>query len=448
MIRSFSLFLALRYLVPRRAFLAIISVISVAGVTLGIAVLIVVTSVMTGFDRDLKKTIVGFDAHLFLYQENDVMENWRELLPIVRGTPGVTAAAPFMFGPVVAEFQNKRAVPKVRGVDPAEEVKVSDIGQPEMYRDKPGRETGLAGGSFDLEDGDKCVLGVELARSLGVTVGSEITLYSPGNFAELKARLDELDHVADGAEKNGKMDELRQAILPRTVTVTGIYSSGRFFYDSEFILVPLYLGQELYGLRGAVHGISARTADAYHAEATREALLARLPVDGPPLRVETWSEKNGAILSAIQVERSTMFIILMFLIVVAAFCVMVTLITVTMLKTRDIGIMKALGANTWQVARVFLAQGVVVALLGVVTGVGLGLGIIAARNPLKDWLASALHIELFPRQVYGLDRLPAYNDPQIIGLICVCAFLICSLAALLPAWVAARMDPVRALRFE
>ena len=230
--------------------------------------------------------------------------------------------------------------------------------------------------------------------------------------------------------------------------MTGIFNSGRFIYDSEFVFVPLYLGQELYGLGDAIHGITARTVDAYRADDTREKLLTRLPADGGLLRVETWVERNGSILSAIQVERSTMFIILMFLIVIAAFCVMVTLITVTMLKTKDIGIMKALGASTWQVARVFLVQGVVVAFFGVLTGVGFGFGLVAARNPLKDWLAATLHVELFPRQVYGLDRLPAYNDPFIVMLICVCAFAICSLAALLPAWVAARMDPVRALRFE
>ena len=444
--RSFSLFLALRYLVPRRAFLAIISVISVLGVTLGIAVLIVVTSVMTGFDREMKEKIVGFDAHLFVSQENDVMNDWRELLPIVRGTPGVTAAAPFVVGPVVMEFQNRRAVPKIRGVDPKLEAQVTDIASPGMYHDRPGAESGRAGGGFDL-DGDHCVIGAELARSLDARVGDQVTLYSPGNFNEMMRRLDDLEK--SGAKKED-IAELRQAILPRTVTVTGIFSSGRFLYDSEIVFVPLYLGQELYGLGDAIHGLTAKAADPYLADRVKDAIVARLPVvaGGPLFNVQTWMEQNAQLFTTVRVERITMFIILMFLIVVAAFCVMVTLITVTMLKTRDIGIMKALGADTGQVARVFLAQGVVVAFFGVLSGIGLGLGILAVRNPFKDWLASALGIELFPAKIYGLDKIPAHTVPQDVAIICVCAFAICSLAALLPAWVAARMDPVRALRFE
>lgn len=447
MLRSFSLFLALRYLVPRRVFLAVISVISVLGVTLGIAVLIVVTSVMTGFDREMKEKIVGFDAHLFVSRPDDVMDGWRELLPVVRGTPGVTAAAPFVIGPVVAEFQNKRAVPKIRGVDPAAEAQVTDIASPGMYRDRPGAETGLAGGKFDLESGDNCVIGIELARSLGATVGDQITLYSPGNLNEMLAKLDELEKNGGAANKE-QIAELRQAIFPKTVTVTGVFSSGRFLYDSEIIFVPLYLGQELYGLGDAVHGLTAKAADPYHADQVKDALVARLPVDGPLLNVQTWMEQNAQLFATVRVERITMFIILMFLIVVAAFCVMVTLITVTMLKTRDIGVMKALGADTGQVARVFLAQGVVVAFFGVLSGIGIGLGLLAIRNPFKDWLSRALGIELFPAKIYGLDKIPAHTVPGDVALICVCAFVICSLAALLPAYVAARMDPVRALRFE
>ena len=443
--RSFSFFLALRYLVPRRAFLAVISVISVLGVTLGIAVLVVVTSVMTGFDREMKEKIVGFDAHLFVSQENDVMDGWRQLLPVVRGTPGVTAAAPFVVGPVVVEFQNRRAVPKIRGVDPRLEAAVTDIASPAMYRDRPGQETGRAGGSFDLDGGDNCVLGVELARSLDAKVGDQITLYSPGNFNEMMRRLDDLEK--SGAKKEDIAD-LRQAILPKTVTVTGIFSSGRFLYDAEVVFVPLYIGQELYGLGDAVHGLTAKTADPYHADRVKDALVARLPVGGPLFNVQTWMEQNAQLFTTVRVERVTMFIILMFLVVVAAFCVMVTLITVTMLKTRDIGVMKALGASTQRVAGVFLAQGVVVAFFGVVSGVGLGLGLLAIRNPFKDWLASALGIELFPAKIYGLDKIPAHTVPQDVAIICGCAFVICSLAALLPAWVAARMDPVRALRFE
>jgi lipoprotein-releasing system permease protein len=134
--------------------------------------------------------------------------------------------------------------------------------------------------------------------------------------------------------------------------------------------------------------------------------------------------------------------------IVAAFCVMNTLITVTVLKTREIGIMKAIGADVGQIVRVFLAQGVVVGIFGVVTGLAAGLGVLAVRNPFKDWLASTLGIELFPRSIYGLAEIPSRTVPGDVAIICVSAFLICTLAALIPAYFAARLDPVKALRFE
>lgn len=441
--RSFSLFLALRYLIPRRPFLFIITLISILGVALGIAALIVVISVMTGFDREMKNKIVGFDAHLFIVRPNDVMENWRALLPIVQGTPEVEAAAPFVFGPVVAEFGNKRAVPKVRGVDPAAEARVSGIGDPKMYRED-GKDPKGVGGSFDLESGDNCVIGNELAHSLNCGVGDRITLYSPGNLNELMARLNELEKTGAKPEE---VAGLRQAILPKEVTVAGIYSSGRFLYDNEFIFVPLYLGQELYGLGDAVHGLAARTVEPYRAAQVKEALESRLG-DDADVGVQTWMEQNAQLFTTVYVERLTMFIILMFISVVAAFCVMITQITTTVLKTREIGIMKALGADTGQVIRVFVLQGMALAVLGVLLGVGGGLGAVAGRNGFKNWLANTFHLELFPARIYGLPEIPAYTSPSDLMWICVSTFLLCTLAALVPAYRAARLDPVKALRFE
>lgn len=432
--RSFSLFLALRYLKPRRTFLSVITVISILGVTLGIAVLIVVTSVMTGFDREMKSRIAGFDAHLFIAKGNDVLEDWRTVLPLVKNTPEVTAAAPFVIGPVVAEFGNKRAVPKIRAVDPHAEGQVTDIADEKMYRENPALPPRGVGGHFDLESGDNCVLGAELAHSLGATVGDHIKLYSPGNFNELMQRLDEMEKNGAGKEQ---IAELRQFILPKEVTVTGIFSSGRYLYDAEIIYVPLYIGQELYELGDAVHGIAARTAEPYRADVVKENVESRLPADAA-LRVQTWMEQNEQLFTTVRVERLTMFIILFIVMVVAAFCVMNTLITVTVLKTREIGVMKALGADVGQVVRVFLAQGVVVAIFGVATGIGLGLGILAVRNPFKDWLARASGIKLFPAEIYGLDKIPSHTVPGDVALICVCAFVICSLAALIPAYFAAR----------
>ncbi len=225
----------------------------------------------------------------------------------------------------------------------------------------------------------------------------------------------------------------------------GIFSTGRFLYDSEIIFIPLFLGQELYALGDGVHGLAVKTVEPYRAGEVKAELEKQF---AEPIIAQTWMEQNAQLFTTIRVERLTLGIILFIVMIVAAFCVMNTLITVTVLKTREIGIMKAIGADVGQVVRVFLAQGVVVGAFGVITGLAAGLGVLAVRNQFKDWLAATLGIELFPRSIYGLAEIPARTVPGDVAIICISAFVICSLAALIPAYFAARLDPVKALRFE
>jgi lipoprotein-releasing system permease protein len=426
----FGLFLAMRYLKPRRTFVSIITLISVLGVTLGIAVLIVVISVMTGFDRELKTKVLGFDPHIQI-SNGTLIDDWRGVRALAEKTPGVVAAAPFVMGPVLAEFENKRIAPKIRGVDPDLEPRVTDIAA--LMKNGSGK--------FDLS-GDNAVVGIDLAKTLGLHVGDKLTIYSPRNLAGVADELKKLE--GNGATKE-KITELREAVLPTEVTVTGIFNSGRYIYDSEFLFVPLYLGQELYELGDSVHGLSVRTIDPYRAQEVKSALLARLD---PSLTASTWMDLNAQFFDAVRTERATMFVILFVVLIVAAFCVMNTLITVTVQKTREIGIMKAVGADVWQIVRVFLSQGVVVGVFGLVSGLGLGLGILALLNPFKRWMESAFGIEVFSREVYGFGQIPYWTKPEDVIVICAGAFTICAFAALIPAYFAARLDPVKALRFE
>ncbi len=423
----FSLFLALRYLKPKRTFLSIITLISVAGVTLGIMVLILVIAVMTGFDEELRQKVLGFDAHLFV-TNNEVIDDWREVADQIKALPDVVAVAPFVQGPVIVEFQNHRLAPKIRGIDPEEEEKVTKIGHYLEGTDK----------TLDL-DGDKVVLGSELALALGATVGDTVTVYSPGNISKI------FDGI-DKAEKDPEaLKNLRELVLPADLEVTGIFNSGRFAYDSEFLLVPLYVGQELYGLQGGVHGITVRTTDPYIAVKVQREVEAILP---PSFRAATWIDLNKQLFDAIRLERNVMFFLLLFIVIVAAFGIMNTLITVTVQKTREIGIMKALGATTWQIVWVFLAQGMVVGFFGNIIGLLAGMTLITFRNEFKDWLARVLHIEIFPAQVYQFSEIPAKVVPHDVAIICLSAFVICSFAALIPAYFAARLEPVKALRFD
>src|SRR2546430_11058553 len=238
----FSLFLALRYLKPKRTFLSIITLISVLGVMLGVTVLILVISVMTGFDRELRQKVIEFDAHILVSSE-DILRDWRALKAKIDKTPGVVATAPYIQGPVIVEFQNRRLAPLIRGIDPAQEEKVIPLQKFIKY------------GKLDLE-GESTVLGIELARKLQVSVGDKITVYSPGNVGQMLDTIKKLEN-AKGEDEKKAIDQLCDVILPKELTVTGIFETGHYLHDSEFLLVPIYVGPEVYGLGVCLHCVKA-----------------------------------------------------------------------------------------------------------------------------------------------------------------------------------------------
>ncbi len=426
----FSLFLALRYLKPKRTFLSIITLISVLGVTLGITVLILVIAVMTGFDRELQKKVLGFEPHIVV-SNDDVFRDWRQAIPFIEKQPNIVAVAPYVQGPVIVEMEGRVLTPLMRGIDPVAEQKIIDL------------KSLVKQGEFDLS-GDTTVMGSMLASSLGIKVGSKITIYAPSN---IRGIINELrNEENDPKAKSKTLAELKgDIVVPAELTVTGIFESGRYDYDANILLVPLYVGQELYGLGDAVHGLSVKTSDPYIAESVKNALSEKLP---PGVVAQTWMDRNSDRFDAVRLERNMMFFILFFIIIVAAFSIMNTLITVTVQKRREIGILKALGANVWQIVWVFLAQGMVVGFFGNLTGLALGMTLIRFRNEFKEWLASTLHIQIFPPSIYEFSKIPAEVVPRDVAVICISAFFICSLAALIPAWFAARLDPVKALRYE
>jgi lipoprotein-releasing system permease protein len=426
----FSLFLALRYLKPKRTFVSIITLISVVGVTLGVTVLILVIAVMTGFDRELRRKVVDFDAHITVSTQ-DVLTDWPDAMVKINSTANVIASAPFVQGPVIVEFQQRRLAPIIRGIDPDEQEKVVPVRRFVKW------------GELNLE-GDSTVVGIELARKLDVEVGDKITVYSPGNLGQILDSIKKLEGQSGEAERE-TIEQLRDVVLPKELTVTGIFETGHYLHDSEFLLVPLHIGQELYGLEDAIHGIIVKTVDPYGAERVRDLIQ---PYLVPPAIAQTWIDMNSRYFEAIRLERTVMSFLLFFIVIVAAFGIMNTLITVTVQKRREIGIMKAIGANIWQIVWVFLAQGTVVGAFGTVGGLGMGMLLIRYRNEFSQWLARTFGIEVFPRQVYQFAEIPAEVVGSDVAIICVGAFIICSLAALIPAYFAARLDPVKALRFE
>lgn len=426
---SFSTFLALRYLKPKRTFVSVITLLSVAGVTVGIMALIVVISVMTGFDRELRNKVLGFEAHLSVTQDGGLMEDGEEIRAQLDKAEGVVATSPYVMGPVMLEHQSDYIAAKMRGVDLESEEKIANL------------KSFIKQGVADL-DGDKCLMGAELAAALRVNVGDKIMVHGPSNLKEVMRELQKAEKN-DPEAKNLK--DIQQLIQPMEMTITGLFSTGRYQYDSEFVILPLDRAQDVYGIIGALHGITMRTKDPYWADAHKadfEQLL------GEGFFVNSWIDQNKDLFEAIRVERATMFIILLLIIVVAAFSIANTLITVIVQKKKEIGIIKALGATQTQVVGIFLGQGAVVGLLGNIIGLGAGLALLHWRNEARDGLARAFGIELFPNKIYQFAKIPAAIVPSDITWICVSGFVICLVAALIPAWFAARLDPVKALRDE
>jgi lipoprotein-releasing system permease protein len=435
----FSYFIALRYLRPKRTFLSVITLISITGVVLGVTVLIVVISVFTGFERQIEAKIIGFDATMIVNANGPgpaggFIKDWRELLKTIETVPGVVAAAPAMQGPVVAEShangQNLRMTPLIRGIESNSANKVANF------------ESMIVDGKMDLE-GDTCVVGSDLAASLQISVGDTLTLYSPGNINNI---INLLREVKDDPSNKEKVQKAIDLLLPTDLTVTGIFSSGRYLYDSNYVLVPLHIGQELYQLGDSVHFIGIKTSgDPLSVEQVKQRLSAVLQ---PPLQATTWIDQNKEYLDAIRVERTTMFFVLLFILIVAAFGITSTQVTTTVQKTREIGVMKALGAKVSQILWIFLSQGMLIGFFGTLIGLGAGILAVQYRNQLRDFLSATFHIQLFPAQVYQFAEIPAQIVPKDVALICCSGFVICTIAALIPAYFAARLDPVKALRFE
>jgi lipoprotein-releasing system permease protein len=435
----FSYFIALRYLKPKRTFLSVITLISITGVVLGVAVLIVVISVFTGFERQIEAKIVGFDATMIVNANGPgpaggFIKDWRQLLKTIEKVPGVVAAAPMMEGPVVAEShangQNLRMTPLIRGLESSLANKVANF------------ESMIVDGKMDL-GGDTCVIGSDLAANLQISVGDTLTLYSPGNINNI---INLLREVKDDPSNKEKVQKAIDLLLPTDLTVTGIFSSGRYLYDSNYVLVPLHIGQELYQLGDSVHFIGIKTSgDPLSVEQVKQRLSAVLQ---PPFQATTWIDRNKEYLDAIRVERTTMFFVLLFILIVAAFGITSTQVTTTVQKTREIGVLKALGAKVSQILWIFLSQGMLIGFFGTLIGLGAGILAVQYRNQLRDFLSATFHIQLFPAQVYQFAEIPAEIVPKDVALICCSGFIICTIAALIPAYFAARLDPVKALRFE
>ena len=417
----FELLLALRYLRPKRTFVSIITLISIIGVALGVSVLIIVISVMSGFDEEMREKILGFNSHLHVVEPGSTLTNYVDVQKKVATHPRVKGVAPFISGPVLVEApardgQSGIWAPYIRAVDPESERTVSSVA------------SNIVDGTFDV--GLRGILvGTAFADRMHIGVGDLLDIYSLRHLKRIRE-----------SQKTGE-DEM---ILADEYEVRGIFNVGFYEYDSQVVIVSLEDGQEMYDIGDSVHGLTVMLDDPFQASAVRDELESVL---GLEYRVTTWLEESP-LLAAVLVEKNVMLYILFFIVIVAAFGITCTTITFIVMKTREIGLLKALGATNRQVMWVFMGQSLVVSFFGIVTGVALGLLAVHYRNPFLDFMRSTTGMELFPPSIYGFSQLPALVIPGDVAIICGGSLFICLAAAAFPARYASRLNPVEALRYE
>ena len=404
-------YLALKQLFPAGRRCPFFTLISVAGVGLGVALMLVSTSVMGGFGYQIKRMIIDTQGEVQIRGRGPI-EATAALEQAIARVPAVAAAAPYAQGVVMLEFNRRPAFPTIQG-----------FALERMRSVIPLERYLIAGAWSDLDD-DAVILSSLLANSLGVNVGDLVSVYSPLMLERMKAQ---------------------EVLLPRAVRVAGFFQIGHQQLDSSTVLCSLRLMQDLYGMEQLIHGYNVRLQPGADPDAAVAALNAVLP---PVARALTWFEANADFQAVISFERNMIFFLLTFIIVVAAFSITSSLLVTVVRKTREIGLLGAMGGSARQVALCFCVQGLLIGVGGTLGGLGLGFALLHYRNALVQFIARlTMGPEVFAK-FYQFNSLPAHSESKDIIIIIVFSILASTLAGLIPAWRAAKLKPVEALRSE
>lgn len=411
----FEVFIGLRYLRARRrnGFISFISLVSVIGIALGVAALIIVLSVMNGFQKEIRGRILGAVAHVEVSGYQGRIGDWSALRGQLLHTPRVVAAAPFISAQGLVTSGGAVRGVMVRGIDPALEGQVVEFGR----HMQAGRLTDLHAGGFGI------VIGAQLAQELGVQPGDKITLITPeGNITPA-----------------GMMPRLKQ------FTVVGVFKMNMYEFDGSFAMIDLSDAQVLFRLGGDVTGVRLKLDDVMAAPEVKAALQGRLQASA---MVSDWTDMNANYFRAVQIEKRMMTIILLLIVAVAAFNLVSTLVMVVTDKQADIAILRTLGAAPRSIMSIFMIQGAVAGVLGTLCGVGLGMLGAWNINALVHVIELVTGNKLLSAEVYMIDYLPVDVQSGDVTLITVISLLLALLATLYPSWRAARTQPAEALRYE
>lgn len=422
----FELFIGLRYLKAKRksTFISLITLISVAGVALGVMALIIVLAVMTGFEEDLKDKILGTNAHIVVLKSSDGIEDYPRLMERLMGLKGVVAATPFIYSQVMLTTGKNVSGVVLRGIDTKSDAQVTNLHKAvvEGKLADLDRPAPLPLNSSEAP-APGVVIGKELAKNLNLFLGDTVNVVSPmGNITPL-----------------GMMPKMKR------FRVVGIFNTGMYEYDSTLAYVGLDEAQTFLGLGKAITGIQLKVEDVYKTGILVRRINSEI---GYPYFARDWMQMNKNILFALKTEKMVMFIILTLIVLVAAFGIASTLFMVVMEKTRDIAILKSMGATSRSVMRIFVFEGIIIGVLGTVIGVLSGLLVALNLEPIVNAVQRLTGFQLFSKDIYYLDHFPSLVIPSDVILISVTAVLISFVATLYPSWQASRMAPAEALRYE
>ncbi len=413
--RPYELFIGLRYTRAKRRnhFISFISMISMLGIALGVAALIIVLSVMNGFQKEIRARILGITPHLQVTGDSGQLSVWQPVLDIVSAHPEVQGASPYVNGQgMLSQNENVEGV-MVRGILPEGENKLTGLGD----KMKAGKLTDLRTGEFGI------VLGSDLARALGTRVGDSILLITPqGQITPA-----------------GMVPRLKQ------FHVVGIFEIGMSPYDNALALVHLNDAQKLYRMGDSVSGISARLNNLDRAPQIVAELEQQLPHD---IYATDWTRQNANYFSAVKMEKKMMFIILSLIVAVAAFNIVSTLVMAVTDKQADIAILRTLGASPASIMKIFMVQGVLIGLVGALIGVVGGIVVALNIGSIVPFIEHLFGVQFLAKDIYFITDLPSDLQRNDVLVVAAFSFAISLIATLYPSWRASKTQPAEALRYE
>lgn len=415
MLTPYELFVGLRYTRAKRKnhFISFISVTSMMGIGLGVAALIVVLSVMNGFQRELRATILGVVSHIQVMGVGGRIDDWPALAEQVRESPEVIASAPYVMAEGLLSHGKAVRGTAVRGILPEQEETVADIG------------AHMSDGSLEeLEAGRyRIVLGIDLAHAIGAGVGDKVMLIAPQGQVT----------------PAGILPRLRQ------FTIVGIFELKNYQYDSGLALVHLKDAQTLFRFGDAVSGLRLKVKDLFAAPRIAAELANALPAN---LYASDWTRSNANFFRAVQIEKRVMFIILLLIVAVAAFNIVSTLVMAVTDKRADIAILRTLGAAPGDIMKIFIVQGALIGVIGTIAGLFFGLIVAFNIDVIVPAIEQALGFKILAKDVYYISDLPSEVQAADVLIIGITAFLLTLLATLYPSLKAARTNPAEALQYE